>query len=158
MSANGLVLLAAVGVAGFVIYKKMGTPAAAARPSTGSAAPLPTRNVMGDQFAALMGSAWRNMVNGVTDTGRQAFTMTDGYGRTVTSDGKPIGTGDYLEDWVMANTGLPATYTQDVANPYLLGDLGFGGGTEGLADNKPQFSDYQDYANGGISYLAWKNQ
>ena len=124
MSDKNLMVLAAVGAVAFIVYQKQKTAAVAAVRS----APVPSRNVNGDMWSALLGAgAWRNLIGGATNNGTQAFTMTDGYGRVTTSDGVPIGSGDYLSDWVSANTGLPATYADDVANPYLLSDLGLSG-------------------------------
>lgn len=108
MSGNGLVVLAAVGVAGFVIYKKMSGAAAPTRPTTGTAAALPTRNVMGDMWSRILGGAWTQALGAAKATGGQAFVMRDQFGRVVTSDGKPVGSGDPLSDWMGVNLGLPS--------------------------------------------------
>lgn len=108
MSAKTVIVLAALGVAGFMVYQKT-RAGTMARPVTQAPTNQPSMNVNSDMWAKILGDgAWMNLLGTSNGSGGQAFTMTDGYGRYTTSDGVPIGSGDYLSDFVSANTGLPS--------------------------------------------------
>lgn len=122
MSAKGMIVLGAVGVAGFLVFQKMkaGTTTAARPGTTGST--LPAMNMNGDMWGRLMGGAWSQLLNASTGSG-PAFVMKDQFGRVVTSDGRPVGSGDYLTDYITMQTGLPALIDEyggsDLTRPAL---------------------------------------
>lgn len=142
-----LVVLAAVGAVAFIVYQKQKTAMAANGRPLAASAPVPSRNVNSDMWAAILGAgAWRNLIGGATNSGTQAFTVTDGYGRITTSDGVPVGSGDHLTDWVSANTGLP---NEDYLDPYWNQNLGLSSGFDGQQTAGSVFGDYQDYSTNG---------
>lgn len=102
-NAKGAIILAGAGLAAFLVWQK-----SQAKRTAGPLAPQPIRNVNGDMWSRILGGAWSQIIGGAKTGGGQAFTMTDGYGRIMTSDGKPIGSGDPLSDWMAVNLGLPS--------------------------------------------------
>lgn len=140
MSGKAIILVAAMGAVAFIVYQKTRSA-----PALAQSAPVPTRNVNGDMWSKILGEgAWKLLTGGALANGTQAFVMNDGYGRVTTSDGKPIGSGDFLTDWVSTATGLPNEY---YADPYATQNMGLSSGFDALQESTAQFSDYQD--NGG---------
>lgn len=116
--SKDLILLAAIGAAVVLVLKKQQTTAQSAAGMTvaqkQAAGLMPTKaqditaNVNGAMWATLLGDGWRNLVNAKNADGTRAF-ITNSFGQAATSDGKPIGTGNPIDDMVTAWTGTSAT-------------------------------------------------
>lgn len=103
-----IIVVAALGAVAFMVYQKTKAEVAT-RPVTQAPTDQPSVNVNGDMWAKILGSgAWKQLLGGTEANGAQAFVMRDWLGRPVTSDGVPVGSGDYLSDFVTYSTGLPS--------------------------------------------------
>lgn len=120
---KNILLIAAIGAAVLMVVKKQ---ASAKAVPTGSGAAMTvadkqryglmytpqqtqTANVMGDMWTRLMGDGWRNMVKAQNEDGSRAMIVND-WGQVTTTDGKPVGSGDPVVDFMDAegvNLAMP---------------------------------------------------
>lgn len=147
MSGNGkiIVLAVAAGVA-FMVWQK--TQAGAVRQLAPASPGAPTRNVNSDMMSRIFGAGWRNLLsagqNASAGNGYIPFVMSDGYGEYMTSDGRPVSTGDVYQDFTTAGTGLapliderygsqaPGGALYDSAGDLLIGNWTTNGGISPL--------------------------
>jgi hypothetical protein len=136
MKTSDLALLAAVGAAAYMLIAKSGA-AGAVRPI---AAP-PSMNVNSDMWTRILGGAWKQLEGTQTQGGSLSFLKKTFGGQVTTSDGKPIGSGDPIADWINVNTGLNGE-VYGGEDPFVVNDL-FGG--RDYTDPMDGFRNENDY-------------
>lgn len=154
-----IIILGALGAVAFMVYQKTKT-GGASRPVTQAATDLPSKNVLGDMWSKLLGTpTWKNMLGATEANGSQAFIMRDWLGRPVTSDGVPIGSGDYLYDSVTMLAGQDALPLideyrgmglYDSVQDLYTGNWTTNGGTSPL----DQWADGLKVGGGGVDFQA----
>jgi hypothetical protein len=105
MRQETILLVAVIAAAAIMMRKKLVTAAPPALAGSASA-PIQNTNMNSDMWSRILGGEWRNLVQASGTGGTVPFLMKSLNGTPQTSDGKPITTGDPVNDWMVQDLGL----------------------------------------------------
>jgi hypothetical protein len=109
-----IILIAAVAVGAVVVLNRA---AAQVAPGGTKSPPINNTSINNQLWGALLGGAWKGLVDGKNSDGSPAFLVKNFLGQVTTSDGKPVG-----QQW---QDLFPSTYGG-------MQDVDLGGASDGV--------------------------